>query len=104
MISLRLLLSVMLVFLIVIISCSHSGSAIAGKWTSRNATLDISRDGDNYIIKANNPAGLLNGTFAGPYKDGRVTLGNSLFGDVTYSKDQDMIYFAGEQFKRAPTN
>lgn len=81
------------------LSCSAVGDHLAGHWVGTHVTLDISKSGENYIIKAKNPDGLFNGTFAGQYKEGKINLG-SLIGDLVYSREKDEIFLAGDELKR----
>ena len=81
--------------------CSKMGGQdFSGKCVSKHVALDISRDGDSYIVKSSNPAGMGNGTFSGPYKDGQIVLGAPLFGNIRCSKEGDRLFWGGEEFHR----
>jgi len=83
--------------------CSQiDGPNFSGKWQSAHVTLEIARNGENYIVKASNPAGLANGTFAAPYKDGQIAIGAPMVGNITCSKEGDHLFWGGEEFSRVP--
>ena len=94
------LVTFLAVFLSIVAACSHGGSEVVGHWKSPHATLNITKEGDQFFVKINNPSGLMDGTFAGPYKNGQIALGG-IVGNLTYLKSQDKILLAGEEFSRS---
>jgi hypothetical protein len=90
----------LLVFLSLSIACSPSNSKVVGHWKSGHVTMDITKEGDNYIVKAVNPDAYAHWTFSGPYKDGRIVVGGQ-FGDVTYAQERDTVMWAGSEYTRA---
>ncbi len=85
-----------------IISCKSSGPNLTGEWHGNRDygnQLSIKMDGENYIINFDGTGGGPE-TFAGKYENGIIKTGNTQYGDITYSKDQDKLYFDGVEFSR----
>jgi hypothetical protein len=79
--------------------CSDAASdrAPLGIWYSPTTKLTITQSGANYIVRSNNPAGVINGVWAGPIVEGRIALA-SPFGDVVI--DGTRLFFGGAELSR----
>jgi len=77
---------------------SQDGSKMVGKWNNGDDVLEISKDDDMYKVSAK----LSSTSFVvrAPYKDGVIKTNLLAWGDVSYSKKEDKIYFAGTSFNR----
>lgn len=88
-----------LLIMVSLFSCSNEPN-LTGKWQSRNVTLTITKEGDNYLINSHNPRGMASGNFSGKYENGVINIGQSILGNITYSKEKDKLYWSGEEFSR----
>jgi hypothetical protein len=82
----------------------NCGPDITGEWenapgTSGKLYASISKNGDTYIVKFTNPTGMLNGAFAGPYKDGLVMIG-TMVGNLAVENDGQSLSIGGVKMVR----
>ena len=71
---------------------------LKGTWKSPDVTLQITKLNDQYKVKADNPRGMVNGTFIGKYKDGAIYV--NAFGKIVYDKENDQLIWVGNVFRR----
>ena len=83
-------------------ACKDREPELSGEWKSSNRTLSVIKEGDEYFIKISNTNYLdgLDLKYSGKYQDGIIKIGQSKTGDITYSKERDLLYFNGEEYSR----
>jgi hypothetical protein len=91
------------IFVLVLAACNHGsssgpGTEYLGKWIkadNADTTLEISRNGEGFLISATEPgrfgAGPQTTTMPATYKDGVLQVVGGLGSGFTYLKDKDMI-------------
>ncbi len=79
---------------------SAPGDVFLGSWTNRDTThFTVTKAGNRYLVQSVNTTGMLNGTFPSDYANGTLQT-HSFFGDLTYVKASDSVYWVGHQFVR----
>lgn len=101
-----LLASIWVAAVVLATACSRSGEHFEGQWKSANIIMTITRAGDGFIVACDNPAGVLNGQFAGSFIDAGLKVNAGVAGEqlITYAKADDTLAFAGERFIRISTD
>jgi uncharacterized protein YecT (DUF1311 family) len=79
---------------------AQSGDPLVGNWKSQYVTLRITKNGNLYLVHADNPNGMVKGDFAGPYRDDQILIG-SPFGNIAVLQSKTQVLFAGEMFTKA---
>jgi len=92
-----LILTIIVLGVFLITSCSDSsGEKFIGKWKSEQGfRIDITRDGEVYILKFLDFSERYTFTFS----DGMLK-GSGIAGDITYGKENNHIYFAGKEYEK----
>ncbi len=88
------------ILLFALVGCAQVGNEYLGTWKDSNVTVTISKDGNSFLVKSDNPNGMVNGSFSGKIKESELVLNQSMFGNISYSKSKDAILFAGATLKR----
>ena len=84
-----------------IISCKNSNPNLTGEWSSNSSyskSLNIKMEDENYIINFGVPGGSPQ-TLIGKFDNGIIKTGSG-WGDITYLKEKDKLYFGGAEFSR----
>lgn len=89
-----------LVSVLLLLSSCKEKQHLTGIWEGDGVTLTIVKEGDMYFIHCENPSGILNGEYTGKLKDGEINIGNSTIGNIMYSKERDLLFFAGTSLSR----
>jgi hypothetical protein len=76
----------------------NCGPDLTGDWIgvgpgAGQVFVNISQNGDTYIIQIRNPTGMASGVFSGPYKDGMIVIG-SMVGNIAVQPN-GTLSFAG---------
>jgi hypothetical protein len=79
---------------------TRNSPGLEGIWKGRNITLFISRENELYVVVAQNPSGMVNGTFAGPRQGSRIIL-SSVYGDIAILANDTRLKFAGDSLTKA---